>query len=42
MDNATYAKNLFEAIKKKPIPGVEKRIKLKLEELKKFLLKTIV
>jgi len=39
MNNTQYAKKLFEAIKAKPIPGVEKRIKFKIEELKNFLVK---
>jgi hypothetical protein len=39
MNNTQYAKKLFEAIKTRPIPGVEKRKKLKIEQLKNFLVK---
>jgi len=38
MDNTQYAKELFDVIKKSPIPGVEKRMKHKIGELKKFLI----
>jgi len=38
MDNTQYAKKLFDVIKKSPIPGVEKRMKHKIGELKKFLI----
>ena len=38
MDNTQYAKKLFDVIKKSPIPCVEKRMKHKIGELKKFLI----
>jgi len=38
MDNTQYAKKLFESVKSTPKPGVEKRMKHKIEELKKFLI----
>jgi hypothetical protein len=38
MDNTQYVKKLFDVIKKSPIPGVEKRMKHKICELKKFLI----
>jgi len=38
MDDNQYTKKLFDVIKKSPIPGVEKRMKHKIGELKKFLI----
>jgi hypothetical protein len=38
MDNTQYAKKLFEIIKSNPNPGVEKRMKHKRVEIKKFLI----
>ena len=38
MDNTQHAKKLFDIIKSSPIPGVEKRINYKIDELKKFLI----
>jgi len=38
MDNTQYAKELFDVIKSKPIPGVEKRMNHKRGEIKKFLI----
>ena len=38
MDNTQYAKELFDVIKSNPIPGVEKRMKHKRGEIKKFLI----
>ena len=37
MDNTQYAKKLFEIINSNPNPGVEKRMKHKRGEIKKFL-----
>lgn len=33
-----YAKKLFDSVKSKPLPGVEKRMNHKIGELKKFLI----
>jgi hypothetical protein len=38
MDNTQYAKELFDVIKSKPIPGVKKRMNHKRDEIKKFLI----
>ena len=35
MDNTQYAKELFDVIKSNPIPGVEKRMKHKENDLRK-------
>lgn len=38
MDDTQYVKKLFDVIKESPIPGVEKRMRHKIGELKKFLI----
>jgi hypothetical protein len=38
MNNTQYAKKLFDVIKSNPISGVEKRMKHKRREIKKFLI----
>ena len=38
MDNTRYSKKLFEIINSNPTPGVEKRMKHKRGEIKKFLI----